>query len=169
MRSLYRLFFLTGVTGVMLATPGISSATPVKFVAPIREQFVVPASGSLGSGVGVFTLNEAQDTAVYTIGFSGLSSPCTGLDIHVGALYEVGPIILHLDFTPSTGEQLARTIPWPPSLRQYTLSPAPPRLYLEVDTQNFPSGELVGPLLDQRVFVTPAKPTTWGALKKLFR
>ena len=97
--------------------------------------------------------------------YSGLGSASTSIDVHVGNPYETGPATVHISDGGSTSEVLDGSVPWPASMRDYVQDCVLP-IYLEVDTVNFPSGELRGPFVCEPV---PVAPTTWGRLRTIYR
>lgn len=108
-----------------------------------------PVRGTAAQGTGQFTLLSDGVTLQYTISASGLSSPVTSVNFHVGSAVDTGgishQIVLGADASVSGGSvSLSGSI---------TLSATTPdevdalpagRLYVDVSTMNNPGGEIRG-------------------------
>src|SRR5437667_3289346 len=103
MRGSYQVWALMTVMVSAVLGPRSSSASSDRYYVPLSGTFVIPPSGSSGSGNGHFYFNAAEDTAFYVnLRYSGLGSASTSIDVHVGHLYETGPATVHISDGGST-------------------------------------------------------------------
>ena len=148
--------------------PSAATAQPPAYAFAMLGGQVVPPTVSRGFGTCVFNLTPLLDTLIYSIDYHGLGGGRTSLDIHSGFFGQTGPVVLNLSpISGGTSDSLAGRIFWPPALRplvQDLNNPVAP-LYVEIDTQSYPAGEIRGQFVRPSLFV-PVKATTWGRLRR---
>lgn len=142
---------------LVLAATGVSAETT--FLATMdAQQDVPPLSGITATGNIVLVLNDAQTELSFTIDYQGLSSPEVGAHIHNAGPRDNGPIVFALPLgTPKVG---VWQIP-----ANYVTELLAGRLYVNIHTQNYISGEIRGNIGAP----VPVENHTWGAIKALYR
>ena len=111
---------------------------------------------SMATGSATFTLRPDLSAIDYVITYENLSSPEVMAHVHRGA----GPIAWTLPIgNPKEGTWLAPTADDIAQLRNE-------ELYVNIHSEYYPTGEIRGTLMRQ---VLPVAPTTWGAIKALYR
>ena len=124
------------------------------------EVFVAQISGvktsPMATGVATFTLHDDLSAIDYVVTYENLSSPEYMAHVHRGS--DVIAIYLPLG-NPKEGTWLSPTADDIAQLRNE-------ELYVNIHSEYYPTGEIRGTLKRQ---VLPVAPTTWGAIKALYR
>jgi hypothetical protein len=145
----------TIVFGVMLTALALRPAAAI-------EEFSATLTGaeagtpSPATGTATLTLNNTETQIIYSISYSGLTSPEIAAHIHRSAGGIAFPLPLG---TPKTG-----TWDSPPASDIELLRNG--GLYINIHTQAYASGEIKGTLMRS---ATPVEPSTWGRIKSLYR
>lgn len=132
------LFVLVG--SPLLAGPLSSNLV---FTARMNGEQESPQVATDGQGVAVLTFDRTQANAFINVSLSHLSSPITGAHIHEAAFGENGPVVL--DLTPFlSGNRIKGVLRGLPSTVLSKLLSGV--YYINVHTENNPSGEIRGQL-----------------------
>ncbi len=135
------------------------------FVAVISALSEVPPNPSPGFGNGYFVLNNAGTQLSYNISYVGLVGARTAQHIHKAAVGSNGGIVFGL--TGATGTNAGTIIGAQSSLTAAQVADLMAQLwYVNIHTNLYPGGEIRGQILPD---ATPARPTTWGRLKTMYR
>jgi Cu/Zn superoxide dismutase len=102
-----------------------------------------PQVSSDGQGVAVISLDQTQSNLFINVSLSNLSGPITGAHIHEGAVGENGPVIFDLTSFLS-GNRIKGTLRGMPNAVLIKLLSG--SYYINVHTENNPSGEIRGQL-----------------------
>ena len=113
-------------------------------------------TSSPATGTATFTLRDDLSAIDYVIEYENLSSPEVLAHVHRAS----DPIAYTLPLgTPKVGTWLEPTAQDIAELRNQ-------ELYVNIHSEYYPTGEIRGTLMRQ---VLPVAPTTWGAIKALYR
>ncbi|MBI5711512.1 MAG: CHRD domain-containing protein [Candidatus Eisenbacteria bacterium] len=155
--SILALAAVIALAGAALADTG--------FVATIDGISESPPNASPGYGNGYFVLNNAGTQLSYNISYVGLVGARTAQHIHKAAAGFNGGIVFGL--TGATGSNSGTIIGAQSGLTAAQVADLMAQLwYVNIHTNAFPGGEIRGQLYPD---VTPARPTTWGRLKAMYR
>jgi hypothetical protein len=109
-----------------------------------------PLSNSTGTGVGLFTLNDAQTELSFTVTYQGLASPITGAHFHDGPVGVRGPLVHLADIMGLTPGSGTLTGVWSSSDPTTPLTPAfvsdmfAGSFYFDFHTTDNPNGDIRG-------------------------
>jgi hypothetical protein len=133
----------------------------------------VPPNASPGSGTGFFVLDNSGTTISWSVTFSGLVSPLTATHLHASTTSCPGT---------NAGVQLPLNGPVGATSGSYSgsgpvnatlgaaltsfCSGGCTEVYINIHTSVFPGGEIRGQLCPD---ITPARPSSWGRIKMLYR
>ena len=124
----------------------------------------VPTNGSPAIGSGTLIVDIAETQVTYNITYSGLTSNRTAQHIHGPAAVGVNAgVLVGLSGIGFTSGTISGIAPITSLIAGYM---ATMQTYVNIHTTNFPGGEIRGQVTPD---ATPAKLTTWGRLKKLYR
>jgi hypothetical protein len=154
-----------GALGLLLllaSSESLAASDPLRYYVPLDAWRVIPPTPSGGVGWSYVDVNAAHDSVRYVVVVINLTSPRTAITIHPGRAWEVGPAVLTLAGSGGLADTLSGTVYWPPGLEPLLHG----SLYMEVDTQAYPAGELRGEFYP---YVDPAKAATWGTLRREYR
>ena len=119
---------------------------------------------SPGTGTGTIILNNAQTQIVYSLTYSGLTGNRTNQHIHGPAAPGVSAgVLVPLSATGTTSGTISGTAAVTPTIVGYMLAG---NTYVNVHSATYSGGEIRGQVL---LDATPARATTWGRLKQLYR
>ncbi len=142
-------FFKTGPDSS--PTPTTPSSNTVTFSATLAPQ----VTGSQGYGSGSLVLNTSNRTATVSLSFSNLTSAVTGVHIHGPSGTNQDAILFPFSNGPFQNQQITLTAAQVTDLNAG-------KLYFNVHTQNYGSGEIKG-ILQVSTSVTPTPAPTSGA------
>lgn len=138
--------------GILLLLPSAAARAGEVFVAHIWGF----KTSSIATGSATFTLRDDLSAIDYLVTYENLSSPEVMAHVHRAS----DPIVHYLPLgTPKEGTWLAPTAQDIAELRNE-------ELYVNIHSEYYPTGEIRGTLVRQ---VVPVMPTTWGAIKALYR
>jgi CHRD domain len=139
------------LTSVLLLVSANSRAAEV-YVADL----VPVRANSDGSGVATFTILDDLSAIDYVVTYQNLTSPEVAAHVH----HADGTIAFDLGIgNPKTGQ-------WQAPLATNIVDFRNEDMYVNIHTEVYPLGELRGTL---RRVVVPVAPSTWGAIKALYR
>jgi len=143
---------------ISLAASAVAADTT--FLASLdAQQNVPPIPGVTATGTATLVLNEAETELAFTITYQGLSSAEFGAHIHNARPGLNGSVVFTLPLgTPKVGTWLI-----PPDM---VVELQAGRLYINVHTDTYNSGEIRGNISEQQV---PVESSTIGALKHRYR
>ncbi|MBI2417935.1 MAG: CHRD domain-containing protein [Ignavibacteriales bacterium] len=102
----------------------------------------VPSNSSTARGTGYLILDSTGLTTNYRVTIAGLSSAYSASHIHIGAAGVSGGVVKATPFSDSTAEGS-----WTGQTNQNLVDLVKNKLYFNVHTANFPSGEIRGQIL----------------------
>ena len=148
-----------GLGATTSATVTIKNIAPTLYVAQLRP--VANASGSTGTGVATVLVSADGSLASVSVSFSNLSSDEVVAHLAIGGDMNNGTYVLNLP------DGQVNNLQWTPTgAGQYTAAQVlaaltSGNLFVEIDSSQFPSGELGGQFitgLGSQVFIPPAPP-----------
>lgn len=153
------------LTLAALISPASAALADTGFVAYIDGVQESPPNPSPGVGNGTFVLNNAGTQLSYNISYAGLVGARSAQHIHKAAVGANGGIVFGL--TGATGTNSGTIIGAQSGLTAAQVADLMAQLwYVNIHTNVYPGGEIRGQIyLD----ATPARPTTWGRLKTIYR
>jgi len=143
------------------ATVTIQNIPPTLYVAQIRP--TANASGSTGTGVATILLSSDGSMASVSVSFSNLSSDEVVAHLAIGGDMNNGTYVLNLPDGQVSNLQWIPTAAGPYSAAQVVAALANGNLYVEIDSSEFPSGELGGQFIasaGSQGFLPPRPPPT---------
>jgi hypothetical protein len=149
-----------GLLFLLASSQSLAGSDPLHYYVPLDAWRVIPPTPSGGQGWSYVNVNAAHDSVSYVAVFFNLSSPRTAITIHPGRAWEVGPAVLTLAGSGGLADTLSGTVYLPPGLEPLFHG----SLYMEVDTQAYPAGELRGPFYVDGI--DPARAASWGTLRR---
>lgn len=162
-----RLIQLLAVGLAMLFVPAAASAA-TGFSATLDNAQTVGtcAGGSVGTGVGVFVLNDAETELSFNIMFHGLSGPVNHAHFHNAPAGINGGAVRTLTMTsPIVGVWKNTDVePLTPDLVTELKAG---RLYINLHTDYCPGGEIRGQIY--RDDTVQVRTSSWGRLKTIYR
>jgi uncharacterized protein (DUF1800 family) len=141
------------------ATVTIQNIPPTLYVAQIRP--TANASGSTGTGVATILLSADGTLASVSVSFSNLSSDEVVAHLAIGGDMNNGTYVLNLPDGQVANLQWTPTASGQYSAAQVIAALASGNLFVEIDTSQFPSGELGGQFITSagsQGFVPPSPP-----------
>ena len=141
------------------ATVTITNIPPLLYVAQLRP--TANASGSTGTGVATILLSANGSMASVSVSFSNLSSDEVVAHLAIGGDMNNGTYVLNLP------DGQVNNLQWTPaavgqySAAQVIAALASGNLFVEIDSSQFPSGELGGPFITSagsQAFTAPQPP-----------
>jgi hypothetical protein len=145
-------------TRLVVSTVLLTSLTVPSRASEVYVANLVPFKAPMSQGSGVATMILADDFSVidYVVIYENLTSPEVFAHIH----HADGTIAFDLGVgNPKMGQWLA-------PLAEDIVEFRNEDMYVNIHTEVYPVGELRGTLHRQ---VTPVMPSTWGAIKALYR
>ncbi|HEY1765719.1 MAG TPA: DUF1800 family protein [Opitutaceae bacterium] len=141
------------------ATVTIKNIAPTLFVAQLRP--VANASGSTGTGVATVLVSADGSLASVSVSFSNLSSDEVVAHLAIGGDMNNGTYVLNLPDGQVSNLQWAPTSAGQYTAAQVVAALASGNLFVEIDSSQFPSGELGGQFITgqgSQVFIPPSQP-----------
>lgn len=114
---------------------------------------------SAATGTVTMILNQAETEIAYEVVFAGLEGSETGAHFHNGAAGQIGA-------------RLQTLLPGSPKVGTWSVGPTEVaelnagRIYINIHSSLFPTGEIRGNL---EFTAVSAEPSSWGAVKALYR
>ena len=145
------------LSGSSTATVSIIDAAPTLYVTTLRPPAV--AASSTASGTATILLSPDNSYASVSLSFSNLSSDQTVAYVRLGNPGEVGVELVRLPAGQVEGANLAITAKGALSASDVLQALRDGRVFVSLETTNFPSGELRGAFLlgsGSQTFVAPA-------------
>ena len=134
------------------------------FVATLDGLQEVPPNASPASGTGFFVLDNTGTQLTYSVTYSGLTANRTAAHFHGPALPGVNAgVVFPIAGTGPTSGNISGTWAIDPTNVTRLNSGL---LYVNIHTGNFPGGEIRGQVVPD---ATPARSTSWGKIKALYR
>lgn len=149
------------VTLVLAATLAAPAAAVTEFHAIVSGASANPPNASQAHGTGQFFLDDAQATLTYDIRFDPFVTQEALAHIHIAAVANGGVDDIVHDLPSGPIKLGAWTIEEPHHLAALLAG----HLYVNIHTASYSRGEVVGFIL----LGTNARPSTWGAIKALYR
>ncbi len=137
----------------------LPAVADLAFETTITGDQAVPANISGAYGTATIILNDEGTDAAFTVIFAGLEAPQTAAHFRNAEPGETGPIVFDL----GVGSPLAGV--WNLTAQQATELVAG-RIYVNIQTELFPVGEIRG---NFHLTQVAAEPATWGGIKLLYR
>jgi uncharacterized protein (DUF1800 family) len=137
----------------------IKDIAPTLYVAELRP--VANASGSTGTGVATILVSADGSLASVSVTFSNLSSDEVVGHLAIGGDMNNGTYVLNLPDGQVSNLQWTPTAAGAYSASQVVAALTSGNLFVEIDSSQYPSGELGGPFitsLGSQVFIPPSSP-----------
>jgi hypothetical protein len=164
---MHRRYVLLLAVGLVLVTvPGLASAD-TGFSAIINAaQELSCAINSTATGSGTFVLNNAQTELTYNITYSGLQGAVTVAHFHNAPAGVGGGVVR--GFSPVTSPIVGiwKNTDAQPLTAAMVTELLNARIYVNIHSTLCTGGEIRGQVL---LDATPARPTTWGRIKTIYR
>jgi hypothetical protein len=127
-----------------ISVPADPSGVPASLVASLEGRNEVTAGAPAGQALGLFGIHDS--TLTFTISWRGIGAP-TAADIHAGVRGADGPVVVPLFATPrhAGGSTSGAVTVSDPTLLA-ALRSDPSRFYVDLHTNQFPSGAARGQL-----------------------
>ncbi len=164
--KLVRLLFLSILAALALAS---AAAAQTRWTASLAGANEVPGVSTPASGTFTATLNDDHTQMTFELSFVNLMGVPYAAEIRRGAAGSPGPVVYVLPATSFTSPIRGDTDPAPAGGPTGFVSSdfadlQAGRLYVNIRTSVFPSGEIRGQIGDQAA----VSPGTWGRIKSLF-
>ncbi|HRE05414.1 MAG TPA: DUF1800 family protein [Opitutaceae bacterium] len=141
------------------ATVAIADSPGTLYVSTLRP--ATGAAGSVASGLASIILSADGSLATVNVSFSNLSSGQVGSHLFLGDSTSAGDYVLNLPLGQVTGYQWNIYNTATATAAQIVDAIKSGRIYVGIDTANYPAGEVRGAFLSatgSQVFVAPAAP-----------
>ena len=172
MTTLYRLWFMPAALflacSILVVGAQRVAAYPQPYVVNLRGHLVVPAVSTPAFGYGTLDWNDANDSLTYSIQLRGFTSNRLAVAFHAGQPFVNGPLLFSLvGPSGSADTTLTGRVYWAPELRSY-INENGFYIYLEVDTMNYPAGE-VRSAMGRPGWFDAVKASAWGRIRSLYK
>ncbi len=154
-------------SALVLGGAGSSLATTFGYSASINGLNEVPANASPGTGSAFLVYDDVANTLTTSITFCNLLAGLTASHIHGPALPGVNAGVIHgFPATPLGSTCGAYGDVWAGLTAAQVGWLNTGMLYINLHTSQFPGGEIRGQIYPD---ATPARPSSWGRVKALYR
>ena len=152
------------IAAALLVTGPLAARADTGFSVSLDGLQEVPPNASPATGSGTLVIDNAQTQVTYSINYSGLTGTRSAQHIHgPGAPGVPAPVVLPLSATGTTSGLVSGVAAITATVIGYMVAGT---AYVNIHSSTFPGGEIRGQI---QMNATPARPTTWGRIKRLYR